>query len=77
MAGLLLQTPENIKEALSMLKTSGQFNMALLFLYGFAFDNKNESLKKLSIGIGGRLDVEKEVQDQLQHMICVSILSLL
>ena len=74
MLGLLTQRPGSIKEALKTLKTSGQFNMALLFLYGFAFDNKDETLTKLctNTGINRRLDDNKDVQEHLQRIICVS-----
>ena len=73
MIGLLVQSPEEVREALKMLSSSGQFNMALLFLYGFAFDTGSEALKELCKAMGVQIEVGAELRSILKENIKVSI----
>ena len=48
MCELLKRDPDHVKKTLTTLCRSEQFNMALLFLYGLAFDDRNKTIQSLS-----------------------------
>ena len=47
MQGLLQEHPGKVKKVLQQLSRTGQFNMALLFLFGLAFDKRKSSFRHM------------------------------
>ena len=66
-----------VRRAVKDLSKSGQFNMALLFLYGLAFNTGNETIMALSMAISGSVDQWEEMKKVLCDSISVSIIYLL
>ena len=71
MAGLLNKKPDKVKKKLTQLTKSGQFNMALLFLYGLAFNSDSETVRVISAAVGGQLPQRKELQQFLLEAVDV------
>ena len=71
MAGLLKESPNQVKQTLTQLTKSGQFNMALLFLYGLAFNSNNETVREISTAVGGQLAQREELQQILLEAVGV------
>ena len=71
MAGLLKESPDQVRKTLTQLTKSGQFNMALLFLYGLAFNSNNETVREISTAVGGQLPQRKELQQILLEAVGV------
>ena len=71
MCGLLKKGPEKVRETVSTFSKSEQFNMALLFLYGLAFDIGSETVKSLA-PTETMLEHKKALKDTLKYCIAVS-----
>ena len=71
MAGLLKESPDQVRKTLKRLAKSEQFNMALLFLYGLAFNSNNETVREISTAVGGQLPQRKELQQLLLEAVGV------
>ena len=71
MAGLLKQSLEQVRDVVGLLAKSEQFNMALLFLYGMAF-NENETIKKISAEVCGSQVQKNDIKEVLLELVVVS-----
>ena len=71
MAGLLTQSLEQVRDIVGQLAKSEQFNMALLFLYGMAF-NENETIKKISAEVCGSQVQKNDIKEVLLELVVVS-----
>ena len=74
MAGLLKQSSEHIEVTVKQLCSSEQFNMALLFLYGLAFNNTNETIQKLCEKVGLTAEQRHQAHSILKEAAPVSVL---
>ena len=72
MVGLLKESPHQVSNTLREFSKTEQFNMALLFLYGFAFNTDNETIKAISSAVGGLSDQKEEIQKVLLQAVGVS-----
>ena len=62
MGGLIEDRPERVKDTVLRFAQSGQFNMALLFLYGLMFDRTDETIQNITnaLATGARTRGEAE-----------------
>ena len=72
MVGLLKQRPDQVRRTLNELTKSEQFNMAILFLYGLAFNSDEENISDISTAVGGPLAQRGELQQILLEAVGVS-----
>ena len=74
MLGLLTKEDDHFKNIVKQLSRSQQFNMALLFLYGIAFDESEVDETWFSFSIAGRVDPQQldAKRKMLTHMASVS-----
>ena len=77
MAGLLNESPEKIAPVLTrtmtQLSRTGQYNMALLFLYGMAFDEGNSPITNISKAVNQSSTHQRDVRQILLDNVGVSI----
>ena len=71
MAGLLKETPEQVRRTLAELTKGEQFNMALLFLYRLAFSSDNVTIRIISTVIGGQSAKMKKMWEVLLEAVGV------
>ena len=71
MAGLLTQSLKQVRHIVGQLAKSEQFNMALLFLYGMAF-NENETIKTISAEVCGSQVQKNDIKEVLLELVVVS-----
>ena len=71
MAGLLKESPDQVRKTLTQLTKSEQVNMALLFLYGLAFNSDDETVRDISTAVGGQLPQRKELHQLLLEAVKV------
>ena len=72
MAGLLKQDLSTLRDSMTWLVASEQFNMALLFIYGLAFNESNDAVRKISDAVTGKSEKPERVQDILKQVLMVS-----
>ena len=71
MCGLIQESPERVREVVTRLCRSEQYNMSLLFLYGMVFDEDVGQIGNLPVF---RSSIQKEeIQNALEELITVSI----
>ena len=72
MSSLLTQDRQKIDEVLKERSKSGHFNMALLFLYGLAFNEENGPIKLISTNVTGDAVTRQETKNALLEGVKVS-----
>ena len=74
MSGLLTESADRIKTSMSRFSKSEQYNMALLFLYGLAFDKERGSIiSKVQLTINHSAEQTEKFQKVLLDSVTVSI----
>ena len=73
MSGLLTESADRIKSSMSRFSKSEQYNMALLFLYGLAFDEERGSISEVQVTISHSAEQTEKFQKVLLDSVTVSI----
>ena len=71
MSGILGETLEDVEKHVRKLSMSEQYNMALLFLYGLAFDDRNIPVAQTFAAATGKDSLREDVKGFLQGFACV------